>query len=180
MQDEPAWRAMYAAGDRLYADAGVPPRLLLWLGAMAALFATVAAWWTAGLARRRLVVIALAGRAVSGVAIWLLALAGGAIEGTAHGWLYVLLAALAIEAIGWLWTWRVPDGPGLSIVTGAGTAALLAGTVVREAPRLAILEPPRAAALGASGVPVFVLTAVLGVIVVIWIVRDVVGATRGR
>lgn len=178
MQAEPAWRAMYAAGDRLHADAGIPPRLLLWLGAMAAAFATVASWWTSGAERRGLAVIALAGRAVSGLGVGLLALAGALIQDAAHGWLYVFLAALVVEALAWVWTWRAPDGPGLTVVTAAGTAALLAGTVVREAPRLAMIEPPRLAAVEASGAPVFGLTALLGVAVITWIVRNVVLKTR--
>ncbi len=52
MQDEPAWRAMYAAGERLYAQTGVLPRLLVWLGAMLTIYAVLAAWWAAGSERR--------------------------------------------------------------------------------------------------------------------------------
>ncbi|MGN6105271.1 MAG: hypothetical protein ACTHU0_09225, partial [Kofleriaceae bacterium] len=139
MQDEPAWRAMYAAGTRLYAEAGVAPRLLLWLGAMPTLFATVAVWWTAGEQRRRLAALALAGRAISAAAAgWLIA-QGAGIEGAAQGWFYVLCAALAVELGAWLWIWRAPDAAGAFVATAAGSAALLAGVVVREAPRLAVI-----------------------------------------
>ncbi len=180
MQDQPAWRSMYAAGDRFYAQSGVLPRLLLWLGAMATLFATLAAWWAAAPDRRRLAVIAISGRIVSALAIGLLVAADAAVISAAHGWLYVLVGAVAAELIGWAWTWRAPDGAGLSFVTGAGTAALIAAVVVREAPRLAAIEAPRAAALEAAGFPVFALTALLGVGLIAWIVRSIRGQPGSR
>jgi hypothetical protein len=173
MQDQPVWREMYAAGDRLYAQTGVVPRLLLWLGAMASLFATVAAWWAAPADRRRLAVIAIGGRVVSAIAVGLLVAGDAAVISAAHGWLYLMLGALVVELAAWIWTYLAPDGAGLSLVTGAGTAALIAGVVVREAPRLAVLEAPRAAALHASGFAVFGLTAVLGVVLIAWIVRSI-------
>ena len=173
MQDQPAWRAMYAAGDRFYAQAGVLPRLLLWLGAMATLSATVAAWWAAAGDRRRLAVIALAGRLVSAIAVGLLVAGDAAVITAAHGWLYLLIAAIAIELAAWIWTWLAPGGAGVALVTGAGTAALLAGVVVREAPRLAIIDAPRASAVEASGFWVFGLTALLGVALITWIVRAI-------
>ncbi|MDB4960222.1 MAG: hypothetical protein JWP01_221 [Myxococcales bacterium] len=173
MQDQPAWREMYAAGDRMYAQTGVLPRLLLWLGAMMTLFATLAAWWAAAPERRRLAVIALAGRAVSALAVVLLVMGDATVISAAHGWLYLMIAAVAIEVAGWVWIRLAPDGAGLTLVTAASTAALLAGVVVREAPRLATIEPPRAAALEASGFPVFALTAVLGIALIVWIVRSI-------
>jgi hypothetical protein len=173
MQDEPAWRAMYAAGERLYAQAGVLPRLLLWLGAMVTIYAALAAWWAAGPERRRLVVLAAVGRVVSAIAIGILITVDAPVVSAAHGWLHICLAALVVELAGWAWMYVAPDGPALALVTGAGTAALLAGVVVREAPRLAILEPPRAAAAAAGGFPVFALTFLLGVGVIAWIIRSV-------
>lgn len=173
MQDQPAWREMYAAGDRFYAQSGVMPRLLLWLGAMATLFATVAAWWAAAPDRRTLAAIAIVGRAISALAVVLLVAGDAAVISAAHGWLYLMLAAVAIELAAWIWTWLAPDGPGLTLVTGAGTAALLAGVVVREAPRLAHIEAPRSSALEASGFAVFALTALLGVVLIAWIVRSI-------
>jgi hypothetical protein len=173
MADEPAWRAMYAAGERLYAQAGVVPRLALWLGAMATLFASVALWWSSGTERRRLAVIALAGRAVSVLAAVGLAAQGAAIVTAAHGWLYVLFAALAVEAAAWAWTWWRPDGRAAFVVAGAGAGALLAACVVREAPRLALIDPPRPAALEASGFPVFAATAVLGALLITYVVRTI-------
>lgn len=179
MQDDPAWRAMYAAGDRLYAQQpAVLPRLLLWLGAMVTLFVTVATWWSTGPERARLAVLAVAGRVVSGIAVALLIARGAAIAPAAHGWLDLLVAALAVELAAWLWTWRAPDSAGLTLATGAATAALVAGTVVREAPRLALLEPPSAASAGASGFPVFALTALLGVALITWIWRQVTAPPR--
>src|SRR5262249_6639789 len=52
-------RAMYAAGERFHPDAAILPRLAIWLGAMLALFAPVAAWQTAAAARHRLAGLAL-------------------------------------------------------------------------------------------------------------------------
>jgi len=176
MQAEPAWRAMYAAGQRLYGEAAILPRLVLWLGAMLSLFAIVAAHWAAGKERSRLATIGLGGRALSVGAAFLLVAAGGALEGNAHGWLYLLIAALAVEAGGWVWMLRAPDGAGLTLVTGAGAAALVCATVVREAPRLALLEPGRPEAVAAGGFPMFAVTLVVGVVVIAWIWRAISGA----
>jgi len=164
---------MYAAGDRLYGNATIAPRLLLWLGAMASLFAAVSLWWASVAERRLLAMLGLAGRAVSALAVGLLLVAGGTVDTAAHGWLHLLLAALAVEAGGWIATWRAPDGRGPLVVAGAATAALLAASVVREAPRLALLEPPREAAAGAGGFPVFAATAIAGALAIAWIVRTV-------
>ncbi len=177
MQDEPAWRAMYAAGQRIYGEARVYPRLLLWLGAMLSLFAIVASWWASGGERRRLAILGLSGRGLSVAAAVLLAGAGGALQGDAHGWLYLLIAALAVEAAGWVWMLRAPDGAGLSLVTGAGSAALLCATVVREAPRLALLEPSRPDASGSSGFALFAVTLAIGVGTMVWVWRAI---SRGR
>jgi hypothetical protein len=176
MRDDAAWRAMYAAGTRIYADAGVAPRLVLWLGAALALHAALAVWWEAGAARRRLAGLALAGLAVAGAgAAW--CAAAGAAAGAAHGWLYVLIAAVVVLAGAWGWMVRDPDGPAIGLVTGATAAALLAGVVVREAPRLALLEPARPAAAAAGGMPVFVATLALGAIAIGYVVRVVRGAS---
>lgn len=181
MRDQTAWREMYAAGARLYGQGDVVPRLVLWLGAMMILFPLLAIWTpsaepssaVAGSERRRLAVIALAGHVVAGIAAgWIIA-RGGTIESAALGWLYLLLAALVVELAGWVWLWRVPDGPAAMLVTAAGTAALVAGAVVREAPRFALIEPPRPAALEASGFPVFAATVVFGVFAIAWVWRTV-------
>jgi hypothetical protein len=174
MRDEPAWHAMYAAGQRFYGDAAVLPRLVLWLGWMATLFATVALWSanTPWVERRRLAILALVGRAISGAAIAWLVLGGAAID-PAHGWLYLLAGAVGVELIGWASMLRTPDGLGPTLATAGVTAALIAGVVVREAPRLALLEPPREAAAGAGGLALFLVTFVIGVIAIRWVVRTV-------
>lgn len=173
MQDEPAWRAMYGAGDRLYGDAAVAPRLLLWLGVMVTLFATLSVWWSDVTARRRVAVLALAGLVVAGAAAALIVADGGSVEHAAHGWLYLLVGAALAHAIGWVWTWRVPEAGGVVLATAAGTAALVAGAVVREAPRIALLEPPRQAALDAGGLPTFLATLALGAFAITWVVQTI-------
>jgi hypothetical protein len=175
MQHESVWSAMYAAGERMYGDAGTAPRLLLWLGVFGVLFASVAIWWThEAPLRKRLAVIALAGNVVAGLACAWLSARGGSVA--AHGWLHLFVIAAVIECGGWAWTWRVPDGPGALVAIGGGTAALLAGAVVREAPRIAILEPARHAAEDAGGLPTFVATAAFGVFAIVWIVQAIRGA----
>ena len=175
MQDDPAWRAMYAAGSRFYLDLAIVPRLAAWFGAMLALFATVAAWSVAPTApgeRRRLAVLALAGLTASGITSAVAIILRHAFD-PAHGWTYLLIAAAIIAAGGWLWTARRPDGHGLTLATAATTAALFAGTIVREAPRLALIEQSRATAVDSGGILVFFFTLAIGIAVIAWIVRVV-------
>jgi hypothetical protein len=144
MLDDPAWRAMYAAGTRFYLDLAVVPRLITWLGAMLALFATVSVWPAAPGERRRIAGLALVGLTVCAVTS-AVTIAIRRDFDPAHGWSY------------------------------ATALALVAGAVVREAPRLALIEQERATAAGAQGVVVFFLTFALGVAVIAWIVRTVRG-----
>ncbi|HEX7840732.1 MAG TPA: hypothetical protein VF469_24815 [Kofleriaceae bacterium] len=94
----------------------------------------------------------------------------------AHGWSYVLAATGIAAALGWGWTARRPDGFGLSVATAATAAALVAGAIVREAPRLLLIERARATAAGAGGLPVFVVTLAIGAAAIAWIVCTVRGA----
>jgi hypothetical protein len=179
MLDDAGWRAMYAAGARFHTDAAILPRLAIWCGAMLALFATVSAWPATAGERRRLAGLALAGVIVCGAASVIAAALGGGLDLThdpAHGWTTLLVAAAATAALAWAWTARRPDGSGLSIATAATAAALIAGSVVREAPRLALIERARATAVDAGGLPVFVITFAIGVAAIIWVVRTVRGA----
>jgi hypothetical protein len=170
-RDDAAWRAMYASGDRFYGDVGVEARLLLWLGWMTTLFAVVAVWSASGSERRRLAMIALAGRAVTVLAaLWLYARGG---EVSAHGWQYLLVGAVGVEVAGWISTLRAPDGNGPTLATAGATAALVAGAVVREAPRLAMIEAPRPAAIEAGGLAVFVVTLAFGVVAISWVRKTV-------
>ncbi len=176
MRDDPGWRAMYAAGARFHLELAVLPRLAIWLGAMLALFATVAAWSTAPSGRRRLAGLALAGLIVCGVtAAATIALSRD--FDPAHGWTYILVLAALAAAAGWGWAAHRPDGAGLALATAATTAALFAGAVVREAPRLALIERSRATAAHAGGVVVFAVTLAIGVAAIVWIVRTVRRAT---
>jgi hypothetical protein len=172
MLDDAGWRAMYAAGERFHTDAAIGPRLATWLGAMLALFATVSAWPATAAERRRLAGLAVTGLIVCGAA----SSAALALRGDfdpAHGWTYLLLAAAVTAALAWAWTARRPDGPGLSVATAATAAALLAGAVVREAPRLALIERASATAVDAGGLPVFAVTVAIGVAAIAWVIRTV-------
>ena len=173
MRDQAAWQAMYGAGDRLYGQGDVIPRLLLWLGAMPILFATVSLWLVTP--SKRLAAIALAGHVVAGAAVAWSVSRGGGID-HAHGWSYLLVAAVAIELGAWLWLVRSPSSTAATLVTAATTAAVLAGAVVREAPRLTLLEPAREAARGASGFPVFAATAVFGILAIVLVWRTIKSA----
>lgn len=173
MRDSAVWREMYGAGDRLYGQGDVIPRLLLWLGAMPILFATVSVWLVAP--SRRLAIIALTGHAIVGIAVAWLVARGASVE-HAHGWLYLLVGAVAVELAGWFFLARTNRGAAL--VTGAVTAALVAGAVVREAPRLALLEPVRTAAHEASGFWVFAVTGLLGIVAIAFISRTISHASR--
>ncbi len=180
MLDEPVWKTMYAASDRLYGEGSVLPRLVMWLGVMTTVFAGIAAWTSpahhaTGVAvpgRNRLVVIGLAGHVVAGIGLaWVMSRSTG--EVSTHGWSYLLVGAVVVELIGWIALLRAPHGSGLLLVTGGGTAALFAGAVVREAPRLSILEPATAARIEASGFPMFLATFLFGVVAIAWIVKTI-------
>jgi hypothetical protein len=163
---------MYGAGSRFHLELAVVPRLTTWLGAMLALFAAVAAWSAAPAERRRLAGLALAGLVVAGVAsVATIAMSHG--FEPAHGWSYLLAAAALLAAIGWAWTVRRPDGPGLALATAATAAALFAGAIVREAPRLALIERSRATAVDSGGRLVFFVTLAVGIAAIAWIVRTV-------
>lgn len=168
LADEARWRDMYAAGTRVFVDAALPPRALAIAGAMTTMFATIAAWSTGAGPRRTLAALALAGRAVSlAGALWLAA-PGVALAGPASIWLGALIAAAAVEAAAWLGVRRAGSDRALAVATAAGTAALLAALVVREAPRLALLEP---SPVEHGGAIVFALTAAVAIAAIGWVVR---------
>lgn len=172
-RDETAWVMMYAAGQRVYGNHSIAPRGVLWLGWMASTFAIVALWSASATDRRRLAVIAVVGRGVAGCAALWFVLHGAAIEPAARSWSYLLVAALAIELAGWIATLRAPDGRGPALATAGAAIALIAGAVIREAPRLVLLEPPRGNAETAGGVWVFAITLAFGIAAIAWVVRTV-------
>jgi hypothetical protein len=136
---------------------------------MATLFATVTAWSRPS-PLPRLAVIALAGRAASIVGGAWLVQRGFPTTGPMIVWAWLLVAAVAVEIVGWAFAWRRPDSAGLLVATAGGSGALLAAVVVREAPRLALLESPGPAHESGGGV-VFAVALALGVAAIAWVVR---------
>lgn len=177
MLADPAWQAMYGAGTRFYLDAAVIPRLAIWIGAMLVLFATVAAWSAAPAERRRLAALALAGLILCGVTSTARFAVRREVD-PAHVWSYLLAAAACVAAVGWRWTARRPTGPGLAVVNAATAVALVAGTIVREAPRLALVERMRPTAAHTGGVVVFAVTLALGIAAIRWVIYTVRNAAR--
>ena len=167
MSADAAWRDLYAAGTRTFASTTVAARFVLFAGAMATLFATIAAWSHPA---RRLAAIALAGRAVSiAGAAWLVA-QGFPTDGA---WPVILAGAIAVDVGGRGLVLRDPGGAGLTIATAGGTAAMVAALVVREAPRLAFVEPEHPLSGGSGGLVVFAIAAALGTAAIAWIVKTV-------
>jgi hypothetical protein len=168
MQADSIWSAFYAAGDRFYETAQLAPRLVVLAGAMATLFATVAAWSASE--RGVLAGIAVAGRLVSIAGAFWLWRAGFVIDGPARGWLWLLAAASTIDVAAWLAVaWRRVDWA-LTVATGAGAAALVAAVIVREAPRVALTEPAHGAS---GGVVAFAIAVIAGAVAIAWVIRAV-------
>ena len=165
MMTDSVWREFYAVEKRLFLDPDIAPRLVLWFGAMTTLFATVAAWSADA---RRLAIVALAGRVVSAAgAAWLVS-RGFTAQGPAVAWLIVLALAVAAEVVGWLLVLR-DRSIGIAIATAGCTAALLSATVIREAPRLAMILP---APEGGGGI-VFAVVFVTAGVAIAWVVKTV-------
>ena len=168
MQADPEWAAFYAAGHRVFTAATVAPRFAIAMGAMATLFATVAAW--SAQQRTQLAVIAILGRFVAvGGAVWLWR-SGFVVEGPAVAWFGILVAASAIDTVAWLVVTKRPSDLVLAIATAGGTAALLSAAVVREAPRIALIETH---ADSSSAGWAFAIALVVGIAAIAWVVRQI-------
>jgi hypothetical protein len=171
MQADPEWAAFYAAGHRLFTAATIAPRFVIVMGAMATLFVTVAAWSTDAAGRARLAPIAAIGRLVSiAGAVWLWH-TGFSIEGPAVAWFGILVGATVIDLVAWAVTWKRPGELVLTIATAAGTAALLSAAVVREAPRVALIETHVLAETSGAGYA-FAIALVIGIAAIAWVVRQ--------
>ncbi|NVB80618.1 MAG: hypothetical protein HOV81_19645 [Kofleriaceae bacterium] len=171
MQADPLWREFYAAGDRVYLSASVAPRLVVLLGAMATGFAMVAAWSSDGAGRKRLAWLAILSRVIStGGAVWL-SQTGFTAHGPALAWVIVLAIAVLVEVGAWAVQLRRPSETALGVATAAGTGALVAAVIVRESPRVALIEPTHQLAADAGGTFVFAIAALLGVAAIAWVVR---------
>ncbi|MDB4955036.1 MAG: hypothetical protein JWO36_2605 [Myxococcales bacterium] len=165
------WRAFYAAGDRVFTGATIAPRFIVIVGAMMTLFAMIAAWSTN--ARRHLAVMALSGRIISiGGAVWLWR-SGFEITDAVRPWFIVLVVAVVVECAGLALALRKPSARVLAVITAAGIGALVSAAVVREAPRIAMIEPEHPLATTAGGSVVFAIAFVLGTVAIAWVVRTV-------
>jgi hypothetical protein len=173
MQADAVWREIYAAGTRVYLSGSIVPRFVLFGGAMATTFAMVSAWSCSGDDRKRLARIAVVSRLVSiGAAIWLWQ-TGYPVDGPARAWGFVLAAATIVEVGAWIGVLRSPSDRMLALATGAGTSAILAAVIVREAPRIALIEPTHELAASADGTLVFVVSFVAATAAIAWVVRTV-------
>jgi hypothetical protein len=79
--------------------------------------------------------------------------------------------AIVVEVAAWGVVWRRPGDLVLAVATAAGTSALLAAVVVREAPRIPLLEPARDISTHAGGSVVFAVALVLGIAAITWVIR---------
>jgi hypothetical protein len=167
------WAAFYEAGARTFASAGIAVRFGVFAGAMATTFATVACWQPEG-ASRRLAIIALAGRVCSIVAAAVLVSNSGDAFGAAGPvWPRALVAAVVLDLVAWaVLAWR-PSDRTLAAATCTGVVVLAAAVVVREAPRLALVEPSHPLTAGAGGALAFAVALVLGATAIAWVVRVV-------
>ncbi|HEY5927615.1 MAG TPA: hypothetical protein VIV11_38285 [Kofleriaceae bacterium] len=171
MKTDAVWREFYAAGKRFFLASSIAPRFVILLGAMAATFAMVAAWSATDADRKRLAVIALAARVVSiGGAVWLWQ-TGFAVTGPALAWLVVLGGAVVIELAAWILMLRAPSDRVLALVTAAGTSAIVAAVIVRETPRVAVIEPTHELAVNAGGLVVFVVALIVGTAAIAYVIR---------
>jgi hypothetical protein len=171
MQADPRWHEFYAAGNRLFLGGSIAPRFVIFAGAMATTFAMVAAWSATDADRKRLAIIALCSRLVSiGGAVWLWQ-TGFSVAGPAFAWFVVLAAAVAIELVAWAVVLRAPSERMLALATGAGTGALLAAAIVRESPRVALIEPTHELASNAGGVVLFTVALIAGIAAITYVVR---------
>jgi hypothetical protein len=131
----------------------------------------LAAWSADGPGRQRLALLAIGSRLVSiGGAVWLWR-SGFVLDGPAVAWFVVLVAAVIVEIGAWAMTWRTPRDRALAVATGAGTSVLVAATVVREAPRIPLLEPARDIADQAGGSLVFAAAFVIGGLAIAWVIK---------
>ncbi|HUS27790.1 MAG TPA: hypothetical protein VMZ53_04760 [Kofleriaceae bacterium] len=171
MKADPVWHDFYAAGQRVFFAGTIAPRSAVLFPAMATSFAMIAAWSADRDGRQRLALLAMGSRVVSiGGAVWLWR-AGFSLDGAALAWFGVLCAAVVVELGAWAVIWRRPSDGALAVATAAGTSALVAATVVREAPRIPLLEPARDIADQAGGSLVFAAALVIGVVAIAWVVK---------
>lgn len=171
MKADPAWHDFYAAGQRMFFAGTIAPRAAVLFPAMATSFAMLAAWSADPDGRRRLAPIALLSRLVSiGGAIWMWR-AGFSVDGPALAWFIVLVIAVVVELAAWGASWRRPSDSVLAVATAAGTSALLAAVVVRETPRIPLLESTREISAHAGGGVVFAVALVLGIAAITWVIR---------
>lgn len=174
-----SWTAAYRDSVPATYGASWLARFPLWLGAMLAQFATVAAWQAtrlrAGGAVGTLAAVALGGRALS--------VAGACLLGWQHQLGEPLTTALVVvvaaEAAGWLALaarqrrGELPSRRALALLTAATGLALALAVLVREQARLPQLRRLPAAVHDAGGAWLFALFAALALVAFALIFRAV-------
>lgn len=173
MQADASWQAFYAEGHRVWVSVSVVPRLVVFGGAMATTFAMIAAWPADPAGRKRLALLAVGARVASiGGAIWMWR-AGFDPHGPARAWALVLIVAVVVDTGAWTLVLRSATDRALAVATAGGAGAIVAAAIVREAPRVALIEPVHPLAANAGGMLVFGFALVLGVVAVAWVIRTV-------
>lgn len=202
--DVAAWPEQYRSESMVYRQGAILPRLLFWLALACPTGAALLAWQLRGgasgtsvadarAAARPLARIAVPALVAAPLLGWWSLVIGSLAEPLARGatsaaglpWLVAAAIGAVVQVGGWATLHRARDlrRTPLAIVT-AGAVAMWAGVlVVRECGRLSTLDlaalAERHARIGtSSGLVVFLVFAVLGVLAIAWIVVTVHRALR--
>jgi hypothetical protein len=173
--DPDRWVAHYRDRRVVHGDVAIAPRLVLWLGLAASSFAAGASWLTARTATaadtRRLAIVGLLGIVVAAAAIAMIAAGGrGQLPAWAKEWSYLLAATLGLGFLGFIGLARESTSTTRAVITAEVVLAYLVLSVLREAQREHTIDW-RYTLDGAQGLPLFIVFAVGGTVVIVWCAR---------
>lgn len=184
--DRSAWVPLYVAGQNIYMDRLLCPRVLLWMTGAFPIMAVVAGWQLrASAARpRNVTIVGLTGVAATAFAGVLFALLldepGRRFIAENGGSFYVIAAVtgMVLQAGAWLWQSRTPNLDTRVLLTASVGALLtvVGAAVIRECLRLGRLDVTRlyelhARAAEAGGLPLFALFLLVNSAAITWCVR---------